>query len=194
MLGLERETDKIWVEVAEANLKTLMVDHAHCELKAALSALSLVSKYGPQYPSMVAPLSDLAAEEMQHLQQVNGLMQAEQCTPEFPEKDRYVSKLRCALRGHKNKVPELLDRLLVASMIEARSCERFSLLARHLTSTMLQNFYRDLMTSEARHHRLFRKLAEDYFGSEQTKSRWREVACLEAKVMDVDHFLPLMHG
>ena len=182
MLNLLEPTSEAWVQSVQKDLPRLLSDHAHCELKAAQSALSLVARFGGEAPEIVEPLTALAKEETEHFAQVHEKLSAYGATLPPPPIDAYVRALQSAARSDKTAAPLLLDRLLVAALIEARSCERFSLLAENLPDADLQAFYRDLMKSEARHYRLFSRLAEELFGKEVAQDRLAVLAKREATV------------
>ena len=157
MLGLRSDTDPAWVALAVKNLDAVLVDHAHCEHKAAVTALSFVSKY-PDDPVLVEKLSWLAAEEAEHLARVSALCAARGLELGYPEADPYVKKLL----GHVRKDPlgHRVDRLLVCALIEARSCERLKLLAGALEDQAdVFPLYDELWRVEAGHHTLFVDLA-----------------------------------
>jgi tRNA 2-(methylsulfanyl)-N6-isopentenyladenosine37 hydroxylase len=172
MLGLATETDNAWVTNALLDLDALIVDHAHCEMKAATNAMSLVGRY-PDETALVIALTDLAAEELDHFRQVMGHVAARGLRLGKPQDDPYAAALRNAsaqmpLRHDPRYV--LVDRLLVGAVIEARSCERFKLLSRALLDRASKNgaaddlalaaFYEELMRCEARHYRTYVDLAK----------------------------------
>jgi tRNA 2-(methylsulfanyl)-N6-isopentenyladenosine37 hydroxylase len=195
MLALLTPTDPHWVEIAAANLPALLSDHAHCEIKAAQSALSVVARYAGEMPALVAPLAALAREEAEHFSQVHEQLSLRSESLGLPASDVYVTKLITAARAlrHDN-VPALLDKLLVAALIEGRSCERFRLLAEHLPDASLRAFYRDLMVSEARHFTLFCSLAADGFGREASRTRLATLALREAEIIKHLSLGPQVHG
>jgi tRNA-(ms[2]io[6]A)-hydroxylase len=195
MLGLLTPTDPSWAEHAERDLPRLLADHAHCELKAAQSALSLLARFGGEMDALRAPLVALAHEETEHFDQVMERLRARGGTLTLPGTDEYVAQLRKASnedRGH--GFPALLDRLLVSALIEARSCERFKVLSDHLTDASLRAFYRDLMASEARHFALFRDLAEERFGASDARARLRTLAEREGRLAASLPLGPTVHG
>ncbi len=194
MLGLLAPTDPRWVEAVEGDLGTLLADHAHCELKAAQNALSLVGRFGGQMPELVAPLTALAREEIEHFAAVHDRLAARGMTLPLPASDHYVKALQKSARDREEDSPILLDRLLIAALIEGRSCERFRLLSEHLANLELRAFYRELMASEARHHRLFAGLAEKQFGVDHARRRLRELAEQEAEVVELLSLGPTVHG
>jgi len=192
MLHLLQPTDPRWIEAARDDLPGLLADHAHCELKAAQSALSMIGRFGGEAPELVAPLSKLAREETAHFREVSEHMEDRGVSLNRPEKDDYVVALRKVARSD-GQAPALLDRLLVSALIEARSCERFQVLAEGLEDETLATFYRGLMAAEARHFTLFRSLAEARFGAEAR----RRLDRLAAREAEVAHALPLgptVHG
>ncbi len=192
MLGLLKPTDPTWVDAARADLPRLLVDHAHCELKAAQSALSIVGRNAGTHPELVKPLLSLAREETKHFHDVLAEAEARGIRVHPPEPDRYVAGLlRAAKRDSRSP---LLDRLIVSALIEARSCERFKLLAEGLEEPELTTFYRELMASEARHYRLFVSLAERIFGTETTRERLEAMAEREAEVVGELSLGPTVHG
>src|SRR5690606_1504779 len=145
MLGLVTETDPSWVEAAQRDLGGLLSDHAHCELKAAVSALSIVCRFGATAPVLVAPLAALAQEETAHFRAVHARLVERTEPRSLPEQDAYVNALWNSTKPDRDRVPMLLDRLLVNALIEARSCERFKLLSERLEDAGLRTFYRELM-------------------------------------------------
>jgi tRNA 2-(methylsulfanyl)-N6-isopentenyladenosine37 hydroxylase len=195
MLGLLTPTDPAWTQVAEANLDQLLSDHAHCELKAAQSALSLLGRYAGEMPGLLEPLTALAREETQHFAEVQGRLRARGGVLALPERDDYVVALRgAASRTRPTDQPVLLDRLLIAALIEGRSCERFRLLSEHLSDVALGRFYRDLMAAEAKHFTLFSTLAAESFGADESRRRFEQLARCEAAVAERLPFGPTVHG
>jgi tRNA-(ms[2]io[6]A)-hydroxylase len=194
MLGLLTPTDPSWVRAAEADLPGLLSDHAHCELKAAVSALSLVSRFGAEYPPLVGALSQLAQEETAHFRAVQAELDARGHSLGRADADGYVNALWNLTKPERGRVHVVLDRLLVNALIEARSCERFKLLSEGLTAAPLAAFYRGLMESEARHYRLFCGLSEELFGAKMARARLSELASREAQVVSQLPLGPKVHG
>jgi tRNA-(ms[2]io[6]A)-hydroxylase len=183
MLGLKLETDPIWVKnIVEGNLEEIMTDHAYCEQKAATNAITLIVSF-PELSELVNAMSDLVQEEMGHFRMVHDRMLAQGLTLGRERKDDYVNELRKFMRKGLSRELHLLDRLLFAAMIEARSCERFKVLSEHLSDRDLADFYRDLMASEARHYTTFLKLAKKYVPADQVEARWEEWLEYEAQVI-----------
>lgn len=194
MLHLLAPTDPSWVEAVESDLDRLLSDHAHCELKAAQSALSLLGRFACELPEAVPDLVALAREETAHFHEVHQRLLARGNTLPAPDVDGYVQALRAAARSDHRDQPALLDRLLVCALIEARSCERFKLLSEKLADDDLRGFYRALMVAEARHYKLFYDLASARFGEPTARTRLATLASREAEVA---HRLPLgptVHG
>lgn len=195
MLGLLHPTDPAWVDAVEGDLSTMLQDHAQCELKAAHSALSLVGRYAAELPSMAAPLLALAREESEHVGMVHERLQQRDLPLGHPQSDRYVTMLTAATKRNRHDgFPPLLDRLLMAALIEGRSCERFRLLAASLKDASLRAFYKELMASEARHFTLFNQLATEAFGQQAAKSRFATLATREGEICRSLPLGPQVHG
>jgi tRNA 2-(methylsulfanyl)-N6-isopentenyladenosine37 hydroxylase len=195
MLALLTPTDPLWIEAAAAELPALLSDHAHCEIKAAQSALSLVARYAGEMPSLAEPLCALAREEAEHVAQVHVQLRARDQTLGMPASDGYVTRLtQAARRDCHDGGPALLDKLLVAALIEGRSCERFRILSEHLPQAELRTFYRDLMVAEAHHFTLFCSLAAECFGASESRARLAMLAMREADIVKHLPLGPQVHG
>ncbi len=165
MLHLKVATDPGWATAAATQIGPLLVDHAHCELKAAASALSLVARHADD-PHIVRALSRVAREEIAHFEQVLDHVDARRLPLGPPPRDAYVTGLREAVAhaGPSEVRPSAagaVDRLLSCALIEARSCERFGLLAAVLAAETpeLAALYEELRAAEAGHHTMFVDLA-----------------------------------
>ncbi len=166
MLHLVGKTSSAWLDNAVAHLGAVLVDHAHCEHKAAVTALSFVSKY-PDDPRLVVALGELARDEAGHFARVAALCIARGLELGHPEKDPYVTRLLKAT-STSSVLDSRVDRLLAAALIEGRSCERLQLLAKalphHLGAAFVDDeicaLYDDLWREEATHHLLFIELAQ----------------------------------
>jgi tRNA-(ms[2]io[6]A)-hydroxylase len=184
MFCLRVPTDPSWAKEAVSDLDAILVDHAHCEMKAANNALSLVLRH-PGDLRLVRSLTDLAREELDHFRRVVAFIERRGLELGSPPVDNYASELRRAMgRLPHADVPPLTDRLLVGALIEARSCERFKLLLDALpegTSAELQVFYEELFSCEARHYRMYVDLARDAL-----RSHWAAAAGREVEERDVD--------
>lgn len=161
MLGLKLPTDPRWVNIVEKNVDEILTDHAYCEQKAANSAISLIIGY-PEKSELVTAMTDLAQEEMSHFKMVHELILKRGFTLGRERKDEYVRALQSFFPKGGSRETHLVHRLLIAGLIEARSCERFRLLSEELEDVELRKFYRKLMISEAHHYTLFLKLARQY--------------------------------
>ncbi|HEV3191709.1 MAG TPA: tRNA isopentenyl-2-thiomethyl-A-37 hydroxylase MiaE [Polyangiaceae bacterium] len=191
MLCLKVPTDGAWAAAAMQDLDAVLVDHAHCELKAASNSLSLAARY-PADVEIVHALTDLAREEIDHFQRVLSELAARGRQLGAPPIDDYAASLRRA----SNELPRaslgspLVDRLLVGALIEARSCERFRLLVEALEQQTearrdLHDLWVDLFASEAQHYRVFVDLAVRAAGGdrEQTIARLDCLADVEARIV-----------
>jgi len=205
MLCLTRPTSARWVEVALANLDAVLVDHAHCEMKAASNALSLAVR-ASQTPGVVAALVSLAEEELTHFRRVFGELESRGVPLGPPPPDGYAAELRKTVRAHRDpsraaaqQTEALVDRLLVAALIEARSCERFRLLSEALRERgprELAPFYEELLAAEARHFRTFVDLARQVAHPDEAwvETRLREVANLKEELASRLEGTPAIHG
>jgi tRNA 2-(methylsulfanyl)-N6-isopentenyladenosine37 hydroxylase len=148
---LRSVTPADWVEDAVAHWSELLVDHANCEKKAASTALALMFAY-PEDQALVLALSRLAREELRHYEQVVRAMTALGVPFTRQRPGRYAQQLRAALAT--SEPQRKLDLLLCGALIEARSAERFALLAPRLPAP-LAGLYESLAVSEARHFELY---------------------------------------
>jgi tRNA 2-(methylsulfanyl)-N6-isopentenyladenosine37 hydroxylase len=180
MLNLASSTDPDWVRRVAADVPTLLLDHAHCEKKAASTAINLIFRY-QRRPELVRPLTTLAREELEHFDQMLDILEARDIPFEVLDPSPYAGRLFKAVRH--GEPDRLLDTLLVLSLIEARSCERMKLLSEHLDDPELRALYKGLLASEARHHHGYVELATRFFGREQARARLRELAEHEAAVL-----------
>jgi len=178
-----------WVEAVATDTLTLLSDHAHCELKAAASAQSLIAK-NTQRPEFVKELLVIAHEELEHFGRVIALIEERGGRLSPVKGNIYAGEL--LRRGVSGRSPHLLDRLLVAALIEARSLERFRLLADHLPDPELSALYADLLTSEAGHRAFFLEAARDHFPEDMVTAELDRFAEVEASVirqLPFDHFV-----
>jgi tRNA-(ms[2]io[6]A)-hydroxylase len=184
VLTLRSETPVEWVDLACERPLELLSDHAHCELRAANAAQALIHHH-TVHTSLCDRLAALAVEEMAHFRQVLRLIEALGGRllpgPKSPYADGLLIVARKA-RGARDDA--LLDRLLVAGLIEARSLERFELLAERAPQEELRRLYRELGPSERGHAELFPRLAERLFEPSSVERRARELEQLEAQVID----------
>ncbi|MGB1241387.1 MAG: tRNA-(ms[2]io[6]A)-hydroxylase [Chitinophagales bacterium] len=183
ILRLQLPTDPRWVDLAGKSLEFILTDHAYCEQKAASTCISLIQLY-PDKTELVEQLAPIVTEEWGHFRMVLAQMKKRNISLGRQRKDEYVRELRKFLTVGNSKHNRLLDMLLMAGLIEARSCERFKLLWKNIGDEELSQFYYKLMVSEAGHYTLFLGLARTYFSEEQVKTRWAEWLEYEKKVMD----------
>jgi tRNA-(ms[2]io[6]A)-hydroxylase len=179
---LKVPSDPRWLPLALERFNEVLVDHAHCEKKAAANALSMLQAY-PELPGLPAQMARLAREESAHLAKVLDLMAARGLTLGRDAGDPYAQGLQKIIRtSHDGRK---VDRLLVAAVIEARSCERLSLLAEGLEDPMLRRFYGELAQSEDGHQSLFYRLAVTATGGDEAsvRARLEEILVHEAEVM-----------
>ena len=180
MLSLKTRTSAAWVGAVMADFDSFLLDHAACERKASATGLSFVVRY-PDRDALVAPMIAFALEELEHFRDVYAFIAARglRLTPD--ERDPYVTGFLDHVRTGRDE--RLLDRLLVAAIVEARGCERFELVARALTDGALKVFYERLVSSEARHHVLFVRLARNYFDEETIAKRLDALLDIEAALL-----------
>lgn len=182
ILGLKLPTDPRWVNLAAMALEDILTDHAWCEQKAATSCISLIQRYSEK-EKMIHALAPVVTEEWGHFRMVLAEISKRGLKLGRQRKDEYVN----ALLKHEQKggSPEgqLLDKLLICALIEARSCERFRLLSEQLEDKYLRNFYRRFMESEAGHYTLFISLANEYLPEEKVKTRWQQWLSFEEEIM-----------
>ncbi|RYU96947.1 tRNA-(ms[2]io[6]A)-hydroxylase [Emticicia agri] len=181
-LGLKLPSDPRWVNIAEMNLKDILVDHAFCEQKAASSCISLIVRY-PDKEKLVETLTPVVAEEWGHFQRVLKEMRKRGIKLSHKRKDEYVEKLQHCLQKTDDYNIRLMEQLLLCALIEARSAERFKLLSEHISDASLKKFYHELMISEAGHYRNFIELAEEYMPQEVVRKRWTKFLEQEAEIM-----------
>jgi tRNA-(ms[2]io[6]A)-hydroxylase len=203
MLHLAAPSDDDWGRRALVNIDEILLDHAHCEKKAASTALSMIFRY-PEYPQLMLPMSALAREELEHFELVVELIRRRGNEFERQEPSPYAARLMTAVRTHPSA--RLLDTLLCCSLIEARSCERMQLIARALAERgadtpeheghELFTLYDSLLASEARHHATYVELARNCLGLDEPslQTRLAELADHEAEVIRSAEGPPRMHG
>lgn len=194
MLGLKLETDPNWINIVEKNISEILTDHAWCEQKAASNAISLVIGY-PEKTELVEAMLSIAKEELTHFEMVHEKIKARGYKLGLERKDYYVNDLYKFMRkGYKRNIV-LIDRLMFAALVEARSCERFRILSEQINDDELKTFYRDLMASEANHYTTFLGFARKYGeGVEDVNKRWELWLEHEAKVIQNYGKEETMHG
>jgi tRNA 2-(methylsulfanyl)-N6-isopentenyladenosine37 hydroxylase len=181
-LGLELPTDPRWINIAEKNIEEILVDHAYCEQKAASSGISLIVQY-PDKKKLVDMLTPLVAEEWSHFERVIEELRKRGHSLGAKRKDQYVEALQGLLRKGGSRDQQLVEKLLMNALIEARSCERFKILWKNIGDESLSKFYYELMVSEAGHYKNFLQLAKEYLPEEQVNLRWKELLEQEAEIV-----------
>jgi len=194
MLKLKLPTDPRWVNIAEKNLEEILTDHAFCEQKAASSAISFIVQY-PEYTDLVDAMLALASEELDHLKMVHEIIKKKGLSLGRDRKDPYVSDLKKFFAKGSNRESVMIHRLMLAAMIEARSCERFKVLSENLTDPELCKFYHKLMVSEATHYTLFLGFAKKY-GKKlmDVEKIWNNFLIYEASIIKGYGNKELIHG
>jgi tRNA-(ms[2]io[6]A)-hydroxylase len=180
MLNLAGDSDPEWVDRATRHLDEVLLDHAHCEKKAAGGALRLLFSY-PNQDYLQYPLAELAREELSHFQLLLNLLEKRGVAFERQRPSPYAGKLHARVRSRE---PErLLDLLLTCALIEARSCERMKLLSEAAVGPELSSFYKGLLASEARHHQVYVELACRVRPEADVRDRLAELAFDEMQIL-----------
>ncbi len=191
MLSLKTPSASRWLEQVEAHLPEVLIDHAHCEKKAAGTAMNLIFAYGEK-PELSYELSAIVKEELDHFELVLDLLRRRAIKFRRIPPSNYGRQLSELVR--KQEPGRAVDRLLVAGLIEARSCERFDLLRQHIGDPELAEFYGSLFESEARHHSSYVRLAKLFAPEEAVQARLADLAAEEAEIIARGDELPRMHS
>jgi len=194
-LPLLWHTPPIWAKSVLAAPLELLNDHAWLEKKAAVNALELLNRWPEPNPpeNWVAAMTAVARDEVEHLALVVRLLARRGGRLTKIHMNPYAADLRELVRSGRGQ-EELLDRLLVSALIEARSCERFSLLAQASTDDELAKVYQGLYASEAGHYRLFLDLARQLPNAKSVDARWEQMLRDEARIIQRQHPGPQMHS
>jgi tRNA 2-(methylsulfanyl)-N6-isopentenyladenosine37 hydroxylase len=184
-------TQAAWIEQALGNMDTILLDHSHCERKAAGTAINLMFRY-PSNTKLVRQLTAIAREELDHFDLVNQILETRGVPLSPLNAPPYAKGLMSHVRTQEPH--RLLDSLLVSGLIEARSHERLGLLGTHLPDPQLAAFYRSLMASEARHFGIYWLLADTYFNRDLVQSRLAELAIVESDLLTVLYHEPRIHS
>lgn len=182
MLGLKLPTDPRWAKLCETNLEEVLTDHAWCEQKAATNCINLIIN-NSEKPELVSKMLEIAKEEVEHFKMVHDIILKRGYEFGRERKDDYVNKLVKFMRKGSSREQSLIDRLLFAALIEARSCERFKVLSDTIKDEELAKFYFDLMVSEANHYTVFLKFAKQYAETVDVDKRWKEWLAYEAEII-----------
>lgn len=181
-LGLELPTDPRWINIAEKNISEILIDHAYCEQKAASSCISLIMHY-PEKDELVEALTPVVAEEWGHFERVVAELRKRGFSLGPQRQDEYVEALQKVIKRGGSREQQLVEKLLMNALIEARSCERFRILWKNIPDKELSDFYYELMVSEAGHYKNFLQLAKKFQPEEQVMERWRELLTEEAMIV-----------
>jgi tRNA-(ms[2]io[6]A)-hydroxylase len=194
-LPLKYHTPKRWGAFALQNPLALLSDHAYLEKKAATNALDLLNHWPePRYPkTWMSSLTTVAKDETQHLARVTQLLQKKGGKLNRLHQSRYAQDLRKLVR--RGLTPEeTVDRLLVSALIEARSCERFQILAATATDPDLKHLYKSLHAAEKGHYKLFLNLAGQLVPKSDWKKRWDELCHAEAEIIQAQPLDGSLHS
>ena len=193
MLGLQFETATSWVEVASAGLEQVLTDHAFAEQKAAANAVSLIINYSEE-TELVQAMSEIAIEEMEHFKMVHDFMVGRGMVLGKDHSNDYAKHLHAFFPKTGNRKEALIHRLLIAALIEARSCERFKVFSENIEDEELAKFYRDLMVSEANHYTVFLGFARKFEDRKIVDKKWKDLLAYEAEFMKSRGKKATVHG
>ena len=184
MLSLASDTSRRWLDQVDAHLEEVLIDHAHCEKKAAATAMHLLFAYAED-EDLRREMSEIVNEELEHFSMVLDLLKQRGIRFRRLSSSSYGRRLHELIRKH--EPDRAIDRLLVAGLIEARSCERFAQLRDHLADEQLSAFFGGLFESEARHHTTYVRLAKRFSpgedGPQAVDDRLAELAAAEAEII-----------
>ena len=191
MLSLKTTSSQRWLDQAAANVPELLIDHAHCEKKAAGTAMNLLFAY-VENVDLCRAMTEIVQEELSHFHMVLDILAAREIPFRKLSPSSYGRKLNDLVS--KQEPRRAVDRLLVAGLIEARSCERFGLLRDHLPDKQLADFFGGLFESEARHHSTYVRLAKSFASEDEVRLRLEELADAEASIIAEGDDIPRMHS
>ena len=182
ILPLRSETPDVWARGVLEDPVSLLVDHAFLEKKAANNAMEMLTRWpGDWVPGWVETMTSVARDETAHLAQVMRLLVKRGGQLARVHKNPYANELRLCVR--KGTAGETIDRLFVSALIEARSCERFAVLARVAEDAELAKFYTSLYSSELGHYKVFLRLARKVAPASEVEARWGEMLEAEARIL-----------
>ena len=190
MFQLHAPSPAGWLETVLADFDAFLIDHAACERKAAATGMSFVVRY-PDRTHLLEPMIELAREELAHFHEVYKVIRSRGLTLGPDVKDPYVKIITGAVRPGRDE--RLLDRLIVGGVLEARGCERFGLVAEALEPGPVQEFYRELVRSESRHHGMFLRMARHYFTDEVVSGRLAYFLEIEADAIQTIPLRAALH-
>jgi tRNA-(ms[2]io[6]A)-hydroxylase len=191
VLSLASPTQDAWFDLVMTDVDTLLVDHAHCEKKAASMAIQLLFRCVDQQ-AMLPPLSALAREELRHFELMLSVLNERNIPMRKLHPAPYAGKLRQVVRV--GEPENLIDTLICCALVEARSCERMQILAERLPDPQLRALYADLLESEARHHGSYLELARLHAPAATITQRVSEIADHEATVLTSLHNFVRVHA
>jgi tRNA-(ms[2]io[6]A)-hydroxylase len=191
VLSLHIPTPERWLKQVEDHLDLLLIDHAHCEKKAAGVAMNLLFSY-VEHAKLTRAMTEIVQEELDHFHQVRAILDRRGIRFYKLSPSQYGAKLHELV--NKQEPQRAVDRLLIAALIEARSCERFGLLRDRLADRELADFYGSLFESEARHHSTYVRLAKEFQPEEAVRRRLAELAEAEGAMIGAGEVQPRMHS
>ncbi|MEM1138052.1 MAG: tRNA-(ms[2]io[6]A)-hydroxylase [Bacteroidota bacterium] len=182
-IELACESSKAWLDCVMKDFPSFLQDHADCERKASAMAMSFVAKYPDRY-EIIPELVETAIEELEHFQQVYNLMEKKGIgLAKDMQQDIYIKQLMALTHGGTPDI-RFRDRLLIASIIECRGCERFKLVSEVLEDPELSRFYKVLWASEAKHGNIFVKMALKYFDESAVYKQLEALILKEAEILN----------
>jgi tRNA-(ms[2]io[6]A)-hydroxylase len=192
-LPLHSRTPIAWAQAVLADPVSLLIDHIFLEKKAANNAMELMTRWPNEWvPGWVETMTGIARDEAAHLAQVTRILMRRGGRLTRVHKNSYANSLRLLVR--KGESAEIVDRLLVSALIEARSCERFALLAAASSDAELAALYKALYSSELGHYKVFLKLAQKIADRPAVESRWQQMLASEARIMAQQPPGPAIHS
>lgn len=191
MLHLQSESQTRWLKQVETHLNEILIDHAHCEYKAAATAMNLLGAY-IEKEELTVEMTRIVEEELEHFHMVLAILQSRKISFRRLRPGNYGRDLNALVRP--TEPHRAVDRLLIAGLIEARSCERFDLLRTHIQDRELAAFYGSLFESEARHHSTYVRLAKLFDTDSSVRKRLSELSAIETQIIAVGNPLPRMHS
>ncbi len=193
MLGLKFDTTTSWAEIAKDDLQQILTDHAYAEQKASSSAIGIILNYSED-TKLVKELLAISIEELEHFKMVHDLMTKRGLVLGRARKNEYALHIHKFFAKTPNRTDALVQRLLVAALIEARSCERFKVFSENLEDKELSDFYKELMISEANHYTTFLGFAREYQDAEIVNKKWNALLEYEAEFMKNRGTQATVHG
>jgi tRNA 2-(methylsulfanyl)-N6-isopentenyladenosine37 hydroxylase len=188
---LQQPSNPDWITSAIANLNIILLDHSHCERKAAGAAINLMFRY-PSFHKLVRQLTEIAQEELAHFELVNQWLERRGIALAALNSPPYFTQLKSQVRHA--EPDRLVDLLLVSAIIEARSHERLGLIGEYCPDAELGKFYRSLMASEARHYGIYWLLATEYSDRPTVDRRLAELGAYESSILATMHPEPRLHS